>query len=137
MQDTLTIHLKAALQQLEMKQGAALLSEFMECWKNYLLFSKWLTKIFVYLDRYYIKFSNSDTTYQIELKSFRTIVYEKIKNNLVDAVLDEIWKWREGEEVDWNVMHYVIECFITIGITKNAKIENGTTGQGSLKWGGE
>jgi len=55
--------LKAALQQLEMKQGAALLSEFMECWKNYLLFSKWLTKIFVYLDRYYIKFSNSDTTY--------------------------------------------------------------------------
>jgi len=73
-----------------MKQGAALLSEFMECWKNYLLFSKWLTKIFVYLDRYYIKFSNSDTTYQIELKSFRTIVYEKIKNNLVDAVLDEI-----------------------------------------------
>jgi len=106
-------------------------------WKNYLLFAKWLTKIFNYLDRYYLKFSNADNTVLTSLKYFKLNVFDKLKQPLVDAVLDEIRKWREGEEVNWNVLHMVIECFITIGITKNAKIENGTAGEGSLKWGGE
>lgn len=134
---TLTIHLTEAMVELKQKQGPYLLREFMVQWNNYLLFSKWLTKVFNYLDRYYLKFSNADSTVLTALKTFKSEVFEKMKVNLVNAVLEEIRKWREGEEVDWNVLHMVIECFITIGINKNAKIENGTAGEGSLKWGGE
>ena len=109
----------------------------MRQWNNYLMLSKWLSKMFNYLDRYYLKFSNLDSTVLTAIKYFKRIVFDNLKQDLVEAVLDEIRKWREGEDVDWAVLHLVIESFITIGITKNAKSEKGTAGEGSHKWGGE
>lgn len=137
LKQTLNTHLTESLDLLRSKSGPALLNQFMIEWNNYLLFSKWLTKIFNYLDRYFLKFSNVDNTVLTALKTFKSKVFDNLKNELNSAVLEEIRKWREGEEVNWNCLHSVIECFITIGISKNAKIENGTSGEGSLKWGGE
>lgn len=93
--------------------------------------------MFNYLDRYYLKFSNMDSTVLTGIKLFKQKVFDQLKVELVEAVLEEIRKWRQGDDVDWKVLHLVIESFITIGITKNAKIEKGTLGEGSLKWGGE
>lgn len=126
------------LQQLKkMGGGPGLLSEFMVQWRNYLILSKWISKTFNYLDRYYLKFSNMDSTVLTAIKLFKKNIFETLKTEMVESVLTEIRKWRETEDVNWEVLHMVIECFITIGITKNAKIEKGTAGEGSLKWGGE
>jgi AraC-like DNA-binding protein len=134
----LTGHLRdTALTKLRALEGNALLKEFMRQWNNYLMLSKWMSKMFNYLDRYYLKFSNMDSTVLTAIKLFKSVVFDTLKQELVDAVLEEIRKWREGDDVDWAVLHLVIESFITIGITKNAKIEKGTSGEGSFKWGGE
>jgi len=106
-------------------------------WRNYLILSKWISKTFNYLDRYYLKFSNMDSTVLTAIKLFKKNIFETLKTEMVESVLTEIRKWRETEDVNWEVLHMVIECFITIGITKGAKIEKGTAGEGSLKWGGE
>ena len=109
----------------------------MQQWNNYLILSKWMSKVFNYLDRYYLKFSSLESTVQVAIKNFKNMIFQDIKQQLISAILDEIKRWRENEDVDWDVIHLVIEAFISIGITKNAKIEKGTSGEGSLKWGGE
>jgi cullin 1 len=101
------------------------------------MLAKWMSKMFNYLDRYYLKFSNMDSTILTSIKLFKSTIFDTIKHDLVETVLEEIRKWRDSEDVEWDVLHLVIESFITIGITKNAKIEKGTAGEGSLKWGGE
>jgi len=138
LKEVLVKHLQnTALRKLKTLQGNALLVEFMEQWSNYIILAKWMSKMFNYLDRYYLKFSNMDSTVLTGIKLFKQKVFDQLKQELVEAVLEEIRKWRQGDDVDWNVLHLVIESFITIGITKNAKIEKGTLGEGSLKWGGE
>lgn len=138
LKDVLTKHLRnTCIRKLSELTANALLKEFMKQWSDYLILARWMSKVFNYLDRYYLKFSNMDSTILTSIKLFKSVVFDSQKKELVTAVLDEIRKWREGEDVDWAVLHLVIESFITIGITKNAKIEKGSAGEGSLKWGGE
>jgi len=42
-------------------------------------------------------------------------------------------KWREGIEVDWNLLNSVIDSFVQIGTVSNVKIK---LNQGNLKWTG-
>lgn len=109
----------------------------MNQWNNYLILSKWMSKLFNYLDRYYLKFTSLDSTVQAAIKYFKEMIFQGIKEKLIGAILEEINKWRQNEDVNWDVIHLVIEAFISIGITKNAKITKGTAGEGSLKWDGE
>lgn len=76
--------------ELKAKSGPYLLKEFMVQWNNYLLFAKWLTKVFNYLDRYFLKFSNADSTVLTALKTFKKYIFDQLKNELVQALLDEI-----------------------------------------------
>ena len=122
---------------LKQLAGPALLKEFQNQWNNYLILSKWMAKLFTYLDRYFLKFSNLDSTTLSALKFFKEMVFDKLKEPLVGSVLEEIRKWRDGDDVDWEALHFVIESFITIGITKNASIVRGTAGSGSYRWDGE
>ena len=94
-----------------------------------------MTKVFNYIDRYFLKFSNTPSTIQCALQEFKDHVFVQFRPVLIESVLEQFTRWREGEDVNWRNIHAVIETFITIGITKGANI--GTNPDGSLKWTGE
>lgn len=94
-----------------------------------------MTKVFNYIDRYFLKFSNTPSTVQCALQEFKDSIFTKFKEILSESVLEQFNWWREGEDVNWRNIHAVIETFITIGITKNATIGNNI--DGSIKWSGE
>ena len=66
---------------LKQLAGPALLKEFQNQWNNYLILSKWMAKLFTYLDRYFLKFSNLDSTTLSALKFFKEMVFDKIRSH--------------------------------------------------------
>lgn len=111
------------------------MKEYMKQYQDYLILAKWMTKVFNYIDRYFLKFSNTPSTVQCALQEFKDNVFVRFKEVLIESVLEQFKQWREGVDVNWRNIHAVIETFITIGITKNATI--GANPDSSLKWTGE
>jgi hypothetical protein len=68
---------------------------------------------------------------------FKSIIFDQIKYELGEIVLEEIRKWRNSEEVEWDVLYTVVESFSSITIFENEVIEKSTVRKGSLKWGGK
>lgn len=38
------------------------MKEYMKQYQDYLILAKWMTKVFNYIDRYFLKFSNTPST---------------------------------------------------------------------------
>ena len=49
--------------------------------------NKWLKKFFTYLDRYYVKHHSLPTLSQAGLRSFRTHIYDEMKEDTTAAIL--------------------------------------------------
>jgi hypothetical protein len=77
-----------------MLHGPELLQEFMTQYNNYLFISKWMKQMFVYLDRYYLKFGNQTGIELTAFNIFKEQVSNVMKGDLVGALLEEIRKWR-------------------------------------------
>lgn len=60
-------------------------------------------------------FNQLDSTSLVSLKTFREVVFTDIRKKLLDALMDEITKHRELEDVNWDTLHKTIETFINVG----------------------
>lgn len=98
------------------KSGEAMLHELTQRWENHKLMVRLLSRIFKYLDRYYVSRYNLDYLNDVGLMCFRDLAYAKIKHNVKGAVLSLIHKEREGESIDRNLVKTVLEIFVEIGL---------------------
>ena len=98
------------------KNSEAMLHELTLRWENHKLMVRLLSRIFKYLDRYYVSRYNLDYLNDVGLMCFRDIVYEEMKPTMKNAVLSLVLKEREGEQIDRQLVKTVLEIFVEIGL---------------------
>lgn len=97
--------------------------EYIRQLDNFTILARWLSKVFNYIDRYYLMFNQLDSTSLISLKTFREVVFTDLRKKLLDALMDEIRRFREKEDVNWEVLHKTIETFINVGYKKDVSLK--------------
>lgn len=120
---TIRDHLKEACIKIGDLAGEPLLREYIQQLDNFTILARWLSKVFNYIDRYYLMFNQLDSTCLVSLKTFREVVFTDLRKKLLDALMDEIRKFREKEDVNWETIHKTIETFINVGYKKDVKLK--------------
>jgi len=101
---------------LKEKQGEILLTEAVKRWRDHNIVVRYMVKLFNYLDRYYTKHSNRDSLKDVGLKCYQQLVYESIKKDMAQALLDKVLKERNGESIDRSMMKDGVNLFIEMGL---------------------
>ena len=85
-------------------------------WSNFTVFSKSLDRCFDYLNRYFLKNGNLPMVGQRCLEIFKAKVFNKLKRKITEAILVEIKKNRNDEQVNMEVVKKSIAIFVDIGL---------------------
>lgn len=92
-----------------------LLTELNKRWVNHQVMNKWMTRFFMYLDRYFVKHHSLPTLSEAGLKAFKGLVYEMIKTDVTAALLSVMEREREGHVVDRPLLAHAIAVFVAMG----------------------
>ena len=114
--------------------GEPLLREYIRQLDNFTILARWLSKVFNYIDRYYLMFNQHDSTCLVSLNTFRQVVFTDLREKLLAALMDEFTKHREKDDVNWDVLHKTIETFINVGYKKDVRLVK--VGE-NFQWTGE
>ncbi|KAJ1491346.1 Cullin repeat-like-containing domain protein [Baffinella frigidus] len=106
---------KSVLPAIKAKKGEAMLQEFAKRWKNHKLLVRQMWKLFVYLDRFYIKRVSALPLKAVGVQKFEQVVFNAVKEEVRTGVLGLIEKEREGEEVNRELLKSVVKVFVEIG----------------------
>ncbi|KAI9911882.1 hypothetical protein PsorP6_009299 [Peronosclerospora sorghi] len=104
------------LPRLEQAHDAFLLQALVHRWTNHKLMMKWMSRFFMYLDRYYVKHHSLPTLDEAGLQSFDRMVFQRVKARVKDAMLDLIEKERNGEMIDTTLVRQCVEIFEVMGM---------------------
>lgn len=96
--------------------GTILLTELQHRWINHQIMNKWLKKFFTYLDRYYVKHHSLPTLSQAGLRCFRTHVYDEMKGEATEAILQLINDERDGKIIDKSLIKSIVELYENMGM---------------------
>lgn len=108
---------------LKEKQGEVLLMEAVKRWRDHQIVVRYMGKLFNYLDRYYTKHNNRDSLKDVGLKCYQQLVYESIKKDMAQALLDKVYKERIGENIDRSIMKDGVTLFIEMGLNSLSAYE--------------
>ena len=77
---------------------------------------------FQYLDRYYVEMHNITKLSDQGFKIFKEEVFQPLCNNTTEAIVDEIRKQREGEEmIDIELLKASVNIYLTLSGGKLAQ----------------
>eukprot|EP00917_Polyrhabdina_sp_WS-2016_P002523 GHVP01005453.1.p1 GENE.GHVP01005453.1~~GHVP01005453.1.p1 ORF type:complete len:783 (+),score=105.54 GHVP01005453.1:14-2362(+) len=111
-QDFLTEQILPDLVKLE---ESDLLSKLNQSWKIYEIYTRWMQKFFMYLDRHYVK-ANAELPLAEKGKYlFTKNILSKISKELSEALIQTIHKERQGELINENVMKDICQILLTQG----------------------
>jgi cullin 1 len=96
--------------------GVPLLEETKVRWENHKIMNKWYSKFFCYLDRFHVKHHSLPTLSQAGLTAFKTNIYENIKNDAKDAIIEMIDKERDGDIVNKDLIKVTVKLFEAMGM---------------------
>ncbi|KAI3982583.1 hypothetical protein MKX01_031322 [Papaver californicum] len=91
---------ETVLPSLREKHDEFLLRELEKRWINHKIMVRWLSRFFIYLDRYFIVRRSLPPLNDVGIVYFRKLVYEEINVRAREAVISLINQEREGEQID-------------------------------------
>mmetsp|Transcript_9410 Transcript_9410/g.13919 ORF Transcript_9410/g.13919 Transcript_9410/m.13919 type:complete len:757 (+) Transcript_9410:92-2362(+) len=98
-----------------------ILEEAVRRWNDHKLVVRYMEKLFNYLDMFFTKHNSIDNLKTVGLKAYYTYVYEAIKKNLCEALLEKIEAERNNELIERSQMKDGVELFREMGLgTLNA-----------------
>ncbi|GBG71174.1 hypothetical protein CBR_g8476 [Chara braunii] len=104
------------LPSLREKHGEFMLKELVQRWSNHKLMVRSMSRLFNYLDRFFITRRSLPTLTEVGLTCFRDLVYQEMRNNVKDAVIALIDREREGEQIDRTLLKNILDIFVEIGM---------------------
>ena len=107
---------KTVLPALKQKSGNALLTELTVRWSNHKIMNKWMRLFFMYLDRYYVKHHSLPTLDVAGLKHFKTLVYNEVKKDVVNAMIALIDAERDQALIDRALVKNTVELLEAMGM---------------------
>ncbi|CAJ2656518.1 unnamed protein product [Trifolium pratense] len=105
------------------KHDEFMLRELVQRWSNHKIFVRWLSRFFHYLNRYYVPRASVPPLNAVGLSAFRDLVYTEVRANARKAVIDLIYKEREGEQIDGSLLKNVLDIFVAIGMGEIVQYE--------------
>lgn len=112
----LTLHINNVINAaLVGKEEEFLLREYIKEWKNYTILVHFMRKMFLYLDRYYLKNSNATLLATTALQLFREHCFDKVHERLKVAILNQMSRDRNNEMVDLELVKRAIYTFVEMG----------------------
>lgn len=106
---------KVVLASLERKEEEVLLKYYIKQWKDYTILVHFMRKMFVYLDRYYLKNNNSLTLATTALHLFRDHCFNQVCDRVRKAILNQMTRDRNNEQVDLDLVKRSIYTFVEMG----------------------
>lgn len=107
------------LPRIKSKSNELMLRELVRRWENHKLMVRFLSHVFKYLDRFYVKRLSLPELSEVGSNSFHEIVFNAIKREVRTVILALILKEREGELVDRTLIKDVVAIFVDMGGTRN------------------
>lgn len=99
-----------------------LLKYYTEQWERYSVASKFVHRLFSYLNRYWVtreideNHRNVYDIYTLTLVSWRDHLFLNMNQNVMKAVLDLIEKQRNGDMIDTGLIKQVVSNFVSLGL---------------------
>ncbi|CAN6726765.1 unnamed protein product [Malus baccata var. baccata] len=93
-----------------------LLHEFVKRWENHKVIVRWLSHLFIYLDRYYIERRSLPGLKEVALSCFRDLVYLQVNARVTAAVIGFIHREREGAQIDRALLKNVMDTLVEIKV---------------------
>jgi len=109
---------ESILPALNVVSPALLPQEFRRRWADHKIFSTWMRKMFLFLDKQMSESLGGPNKLPLVVISFRKFkqhVFEVKKYDIARAVHDMINRERNGEAVDRELLKEVINCFVMMG----------------------
>ncbi|XVF66244.1 hypothetical protein PTKIN_Ptkin10aG0020000 [Pterospermum kingtungense] len=103
------------LPSLQGKKEEALLQELEKRWSNHKIMTRWLSRFFHYLDRYFVTLKKLPPLQQVGLMSFYSLIFGEMNNQIRDAVMCMIDQEREREDIDQALIKNVIAIYVDAG----------------------
>ena len=108
------------LPRIKEKHDESMLRELVRRWKNHQLMIKFLSNVFKYLDRFYVKRLSLPELMEVGNQSFHDIVFNAVKRDVRTAILELIRRERESEIIDRKLVKDVVEIFVEMGGARNS-----------------
>ncbi|KAH8884799.1 Cullin-domain-containing protein [Thozetella sp. PMI_491] len=120
--DYLTTHLNGLLEESKMHTDEALLAFYIREWQRYTVAAKYIHHLFRYLNRHWVKREMDEgkkhvyDVYTLHLVQWRHVLFEKVAEKVMNAVLKLVEKHRNGETIEYNQIKQVVESFVSLGL---------------------
>ena len=101
---------------IQRQSGGYLISEVVRRWDDHLVMRKWMYDFFRYLDRFYVKRHGKKALNEVAISRFRTLIFDKCKSKLTQALLEAIRKDRNGEDTDRSMLHKAVSIYVELGL---------------------
>ena len=75
-----------------------------------------MQKFFMYLDRYYVKHHSLDSLMKAGLKHFKNLIFDAVKMDVANAMLDKINDERDGAVISRELIKSCVQLFEAMGI---------------------
>jgi len=103
------------LPRIKEKHDEYMLRELVRRWDNHKLMIRFLSHVFKYLDRFYVKRLSLPELSEVGSQSFHEIVFNAVKREVRAAILALIQREREGEMIDTKLVKDVVGIFVEMG----------------------
>eukprot|EP00615_Pteridomonas_danica_P010351 CAMPEP_0114360526 /NCGR_PEP_ID=MMETSP0101-20121206/23934_1 /TAXON_ID=38822 ORGANISM="Pteridomonas danica, Strain PT" /NCGR_SAMPLE_ID=MMETSP0101 /ASSEMBLY_ACC=CAM_ASM_000211 /LENGTH=638 /DNA_ID=CAMNT_0001504815 /DNA_START=386 /DNA_END=2302 /DNA_ORIENTATION=- len=78
--------------------------------------NKWMQRFFMYLDRYYVKHHSLPPLSKAGLKHFKALIFDEVKVDVTNAMLDLINQERDGAQVDRSLLKNCVLLYEAMGM---------------------
>ncbi|KAK4226194.1 Cullin-1 [Podospora fimiseda] len=118
----LTEHLNGLVAESQTHTDEALLAYYIREWDRYTNAAKYIHHIFRYLNRHWVKREMDEgkksiyDVYILHLVKWRDVLFFKVKDKVMEAVLKLIERHRNGETIEHKQIKLVVESFISLGL---------------------
>tara|TARA_B110001452_G_C15227376_1_gene425335 strand:- start:1697 stop:2398 length:702 start_codon:yes stop_codon:yes gene_type:complete len=103
------------LPRIKEKHDEYMLRELVRRWDNHKLMIRFLSHVFKYLDRFYVKRLSLPELADVGSQNFHEIVFNAVKREVRTAILALIQREREGEMIDTKLVKDVVGIFVEMG----------------------
>ncbi|OIW28423.1 Cullin-domain-containing protein [Coniochaeta ligniaria NRRL 30616] len=118
----LTAHLDQLVQESNSHQDEALLAFYIKQWNRYTTAAKYIHHLFRYLNRHWVKREMDEgkkhiyDVYTLHLVQWRSVLFDKVSEKVMAAVLKLVEKQRQGETIEHSQIKQVVDSFVSLGL---------------------
>ncbi|KAK3172905.1 hypothetical protein OEA41_006231 [Lepraria neglecta] len=122
LKDYLRNHLDDLYERSKGHVDEALLSYYIREWDRYTTAAKYTNHLFRYLNRHWVRREMDEgkkdvyDVYTLHLVQWKDVLFKKVNEKVMDAVLKMVEKQRNGETIEQSQVKSIVDSFVSLGL---------------------